>query len=993
MKEVKISRRTFLKGTGATVALLSLNSLGFLGGNSIANATEKIFEDWKYAGWENLHREEWTWDKITYGTHLVDCYPGNCLWRVYSKDGVVFREEQAAKYPVIDPSGPDFNPRGCQKGASYSIQMYNPDRLKYPMKQVGGRGSGKWKRISWDQCLSEIAEGILDGLEAQGPESIIFENGPGNGGYIHIMAVHRLMVALGATVLDLDSTIGDFNRGIYETFGKFMFMDSVDGWYFGKLLLIWHMNPVYTRIPSYHFISEARYNGAEIVSIAPDYNPSSMHADEYIPVEMGSDAALGLAVCQVLMNKKWVDYPFVKEQSDLPLLVRKDTGRFLSAAEVEKGAREDQFCFWDSKNNKVVKAPLETLKLPCDPALEGVYKATLLDGKTVEVEPVFNKLKALLDSEYTPEQASEMCRTNPDTIRRLAEKCYKASGGIQVLVGWNSPKYYHGDLIERAMCLVLTLTGSLGKKGCGIRGWNESLFEGAFTQIFKQKIGMINLTRQLPLMRRVWEGFKKADPTISDEMASIEQERVIDRNMVNYTIPAFLYYNHSDYKKAWDNKAWHCPTMKREFKEYFDEAVNSGWWDGYVKPEKDQIPTVYCWNGTNPARKNRGWEKNILGSLWNKYKTIFGFETRWTTTLLYGDYALPCAGFYEKLDTRFPTPHVPWLTLTDEAVKPIGECKNEWEICLMLAKKIEEAAKKRGKTNFVPRTPVQEEYMTFLNQFTVRDAKGNVEISNLYDWQLMGASGKDFDEIMEDALQSSVMLGNLPPGTNLKYMREHGIVRFVDVSIFDPVTMNLATDIKPDEPIIPLTWHTGEKKIPYPTYNRRIQFYIDHPWFLEAKEELPVHKDNPKIGGNYPLRLTSGHQRWSIHSIWISNEQLLRTHQGRPFMFMSPEDAQKRGIEDGDLVRVFNDFASFKIHVKVTPAARPENGEAKPGQVIIYHAWEPFMFPEWKSYDIAIPGMIKWLDLVNNYGHLHYWRWNWCAQPIDRGIAVNVEKA
>ena len=993
MKEVKISRRTFLKGTGATVALLSLNSLGFLGGNSIANATEKIFEDWKYAGWENLHREEWTWDKITYGTHLVDCYPGNCLWRVYSKDGVVFREEQAAKYPVIDPSGPDFNPRGCQKGASYSIQMYNPDRLKYPMKQVGGRGSGKWKRISWDQCLSEIAEGILDGLEAQGPESIIFENGPGNGGYIHLVAVHRLMVALGATVLDLDSTIGDFNRGIYETFGKFMFMDSVDGWYFGKLLLIWHMNPVYTRIPSYHFISEARYNGAEIVSIAPDYNPSCMHADEYIPVEMGSDAALGLAVCQVLMNKKWVDYPFVKEQSDLPLLVRKDTGRFLSAAEVEKGAREDQFCFWDSKNNKVVKAPLETLKLPCDPALEGVYKATLLDGKTVEVEPVFNKLKALLDSEYTPEQASEMCRTNPDTIRRLAEKCYKASGGIQVLVGWNSPKYYHGDLIERAMCLVLTLTGSLGKKGCGIRGWNESLFEGAFTQIFKQKIGMINLTRQLPLMRRVWEGFKKADPTISDEMASIEQERVIDRNMANMTIPAFLYYNHSDYKKAWDNKAWHCPTMKREFKEYFDEAVNSGWWDGYVKPEKDQIPTVYCWNGTNPARKNRGWEKNILGSLWNKYKTIFGFETRWTTTLLYGDYALPCAGFYEKLDTRFPTPHVPWLTLTDEAVKPIGECKNEWEICLMLAKKIEEAAKKRGKTNFVPRTPVQEEYMTFLNQFTVRDAKGNVEISNLYDWQLMGASGKDFDEIMEDALQSSVMLGNLPPGTNLKYMREHGIVRFVDVSIFDPVTMNLATDIKPDEPIIPLTWHTGEKKIPYPTYNRRIQFYIDHPWFLEAKEELPVHKDNPKIGGNYPLRLTSGHQRWSIHSIWISNEQLLRTHQGRPFMFMSPEDAQKRGIEDGDLVRVFNDFASFKIHVKVTPAARPENGAAKPGQVIIYHAWEPFMFPEWKSYDIAIPGMIKWLDLVNNYGHLHYWRWNWCAQPIDRGIAVNVEKA
>jgi anaerobic selenocysteine-containing dehydrogenase len=190
-----------------------------------------------------------------------------------------------------------------------------------------------------------------------------------------------------------------------------------------------------------------------------------------------------------------------------------------------------------------------------------------------------------------------------------------------------------------------------------------------------------------------------------------------------------------------------------------------------------------------------------------------------------------------------------------------------------------------------------------------------------------------------------------------------------------------------------LTWHTGEKKIPYPTYNRRMQFYIDHPWFLEAGEQLPVHKDNPRVGGNYPLRMTSGHQRWSIHSIWIGNEQLLRTHQGRPFMFMSKEDAEKRGIKDGDLVKVHNDFDNFQIHVKVTPAARPEKGAAMPGQVIIYHAWEPFQFPGWKSYDAAIPGMIKWLDLINNYGHLCFWRWNWCAQATDRAISVEVTKA
>ena len=430
MKEIKLTRRRFLKVSGASVALLSLNSLGFIGGNSIANATQKLINDWDYAGWEDLHRKEWTWDKITWGTHLVDCYPGNCLWRVYSKDGVVFREEQAAKYPVIDPTGPDFNPRGCQKGGSYSIMMYNPDRLKYPMKRVGERGSGKWKRVSWDEITTDIAKGILDGLEDQGPESIIAEFGPGNGGYIHIMAAHRLAMQLGATHVDLDSTIGDFNRGIYETFGKFEFMDSVDGWFFGKLLLIWHMNPVYTRIPSYHFISEARYNGSEVVSIAPDYNPSSMHADEWVPVEMGADAALGLAICQVLIEKNWLDIPFIKEQSDLPMLVRLDTKLFLRAADIEKGGRDDQLTFWDSKAQKVVLAPLETLKLPCDPALEGTYEVKLLDGKTVKVQPVFHQLKESVNRDYTPEKASKMCKTHPDTIRSLAERCNRAMGHI-----------------------------------------------------------------------------------------------------------------------------------------------------------------------------------------------------------------------------------------------------------------------------------------------------------------------------------------------------------------------------------------------------------------------------------------------------------------------------------------------------------------------------------------------------------------------------------
>jgi len=970
MAEIRLTRREFLKITGASVAMLSLNSLGFIGGS--AAATEKVFSDWEFSNWEDLHRKEWTWDRVTYGTHLVDCYPGNCLWRVYSKDGVVFREEQAAKYPVVDPTGPDFNPRGCQKGASYSLMMYNPDRLKYPMKRIGERGSGKWKRISWDQALGEIADGIVEAMEKGGPESIINENGPGNGGYLHIIAVHRLACLLGAVSLDTDSTIGDFNRGVYETMGKFQFMDSVDGWFFGKLILIWHMNPVYTRIPSYHFIAEARYNGTEVLTIAPDYSPSAMHADEWVPVAAGGDAALGMSVCQVLIANNWIDTPFIREQTDLPMLVRKDNKRFLRVSEMEAGGRDDQLYYWDLRTGKPVKASLRSLKLDCDPALTGEFTVTLKEGKKVTVYPAFHQLKNMLDAEYTPEKAAELCKTHPDTIRRMAEKCNRAMGHIQVLVGWNAPKYYHGDLIERAMCMLLALTGSFGKKGSGIRGWNESLFEGALLQVMKSRKGKFGTFQHMRNDNAIMNAYRRKDPTMTDEMLSIWLEHDRDKNQLNWTVPAFLYYFHSGYKDAWDRREWHCQTMKREFPEYMNEAIDSGWWDGFVKPAKDQRPRVYFYMGTNPARKNRGWIKNVLPTLWKNLDLIFGFETRWSTTLLYSDYALPCAGFYEKLDTRFPTPHVPWLTLTDEAVKPVGECKTEWEICKMLAAKIEQAARRRGRTSF-----------------NLRDGR-EISLEDFEYHQSLQCNSQE--EIMEDALEASILIGNLPKGTNLAKMREEGIVRFVGISPFDAVSMNLATDIKPEEPIVPLTWHTGPKKLPYPTYNRRIQFYIDHPWFIEAGEELPMHKSNPKMGGNYSLTMTSGHQRWSVHSIWVTGEQLLRTHQGRPFMFMSPEDAKKRGIQNDDYVRVYNDFDEFYIHVKLTASARPEKGPT-PGQVVVYHAWEPFMFKQWKSYDAAIPGLIKWLDLAGGYGHLKFWRWNWCLQPVDRAIAVEVEKA
>ena len=99
----------------------------------------------------------------------------------------------------------------------------------------------------------------------------------------------------------------------------------------------------------------------------------------------------------------------------------------------------------------------------------------------------------------------------------------------------------------------------------------------------------------------------------------------------------------------------------------------------------------------------------------------------------------------------------------------------------------------------------------------------------------------------------------------------------------------------------------------WPTITGRQQFYIDHPWYLEAGEGLPVHKDPPGASSRYPLRINGGHTRWSIHAIWRDHALMLRLQRGEPVCFLAPADCAARGIRDGDRVRVFNDAGAFEV--------------------------------------------------------------------------------
>jgi len=555
--------------------------------------------------WADAYRQKWIWDKVSWGGHSVDCYPGGCPWRVYSRDGKILREEQAAVLPPIEESIPDMNPMGCQKGASWSHCHYSPDRVTQPLKRVGERGKGKFKPVSWDEALTDIADAIVDAIREQGAESVLTLLTPEPGA-----APARLFTQLlGTPMTDGNAEFHDFSPGYHITWGLFNPVSTMDDWFLAELTLIWHANPVYTNIHWYHYVAESRYNGGEVVTIAPDYSPSAIHADVHLPV-------------------------------------RKDTGRFLRGNEVNELDREDQFFWWDALTGAPAPAPRHTLATTgVDPALEGSYKVTLADGTEVEVEPVFERLKRHLEN-YTPEKAATICEVHPDNIRKLARKV--ATRKTKIFIGWNSGKYTHG-------------------------------------------------------------------------------------------------------------------------------------------------------------------------------------------------------------------------------------------------------------------------------------------------WGMVG----------------------------------HGISQ--------------ASTIRFNEVHNPLRWHT-EDKVPYDTLVRRAQFYIDHEWFLEAGEELPTHKEPPPQGGrNRRFLMTSGHNRWSIHSMNMTNNIILNTHRGEPFVFINDKDAASLGITNGEKVKMVNDVGEIIIQAKVTPSCRP-------GQLIVYNGFEPYMHEGWYSQADIEPGPVKHLGFVGNYGHLKYRMFSWQPVPVDRPVRVDVQK-
>ena len=330
--------------------------------------------------WEHFYRDRWQYDKKVRSTHGVNC-TGSCSWDVYVKNGIIVWETQATDYPDCGEGFPNHEPRGCPRGTTFSWYTYSPVRLKYPLirssllelwrdalaahsdpvkawQDIAGnpekrrrfqqdRGKGGFVRFSWDEAATLIAASLVHTIQRYGPDRIFGFTPIPAMSMVAYAAGTRFLSLIGGSVISFYDWYADLPPASPQIWGEQTDVPESADWYESTYMIVWGTNLPMTRTPDAHFFTEARYRGARVAAVAPDYAEYVKFADTWLPARAGTDAALAMAMTQVIVKEFYIDHPtayfseYAKRFTDLPFAVVLESagdtltsGRFLTAADL-----------------------------------------------------------------------------------------------------------------------------------------------------------------------------------------------------------------------------------------------------------------------------------------------------------------------------------------------------------------------------------------------------------------------------------------------------------------------------------------------------------------------------------------------------------------------------------------------------------------------------------------------------------------------------------
>lgn len=462
-----------------------------------------------------------------------------------------------------------WDPRACISGLSYVRRMYSDRRVKgcfvrkgfkqwvddgWPRGEDGlpdpkyrlGRGKEEFLKVSldeaadiWAKTLVNIAETYSGDegqrrLEEQGYDEAMVEAAHGAGTLtakfrggmpfdapFRIGGMYRManMLALldeevrglpkeelkGGRHWDSYSWHTDLPPGHPMVSGQQTLDFDLYTAEHANLVTLWGMNWIATKMPDGHWLTEAKLHGTKVVTIAPEYQSSTSKADRAIVIRPGSDGALALGLAHVLMKEELYDVAATKTRTDLPLLIRTDTRKFLRAADAFAGYQNaalsnfttvitdpaekpppaalqsgqripaemrdewSDFVVWDTNSNSAKAISRDQIgnRFPTDidPALEGEFDVTLADGTTVTCRPAFDAIKQHVMDSCSPDKISKVTWAPVEAIEALARDIAANKGKTLFVTGMGPNHFFNNDAKDRTIILVAALTDNVGHFG------------------------------------------------------------------------------------------------------------------------------------------------------------------------------------------------------------------------------------------------------------------------------------------------------------------------------------------------------------------------------------------------------------------------------------------------------------------------------------------------------------------------------------------------
>ena len=243
--------------------------------------------------------------ELKYSVCPHDC-PDTCGWQVELDGGKIVKVSG-------DPDNPVTQGVICAKARYYPQRVYGADRVLYPMRRKGQKGSGEFARISWDDALGEITERWRDVIRRHGAEGILPYSYAGTEGVINNASMdRRFFYRLGATRLERTICGAAGGAGYGLVYGKAKGINPLESVH-AKLIIFWGINALETNIHQAILADQARRRGAKIVAIDVHRNRTAKWADEFYQILPGSDGALALGLAHVIFREGLEDKAWSRE--------------------------------------------------------------------------------------------------------------------------------------------------------------------------------------------------------------------------------------------------------------------------------------------------------------------------------------------------------------------------------------------------------------------------------------------------------------------------------------------------------------------------------------------------------------------------------------------------------------------------------------------------------------------------------------------------------